>query len=145
MPVHLGKRKNIMTIKQLKKFISILLLCALSTNLLLAQGVKKAKPNKIAQYKSRVVSWGINKQVNVHLFSGEKINGRLAEIKDDLIVVQLATNGQITSREVQYEDIKKISEVVGAGKVVGYTALGILAGVGATVAVIFIAIYANEH
>ncbi len=131
--------------KLFKNFISILLICGLSSGWAMAQEVKKAKPKNIAKNKSRVVSWGTNKQVNIQLFSGEKIGGRIAEIKDDLLVVQLAENGQIVKRDVPYENIKKITDVVGAGKVVGYTALGVLAGIGGTIAAIMIAIYANEH
>lgn len=131
--------------KLLKNFISLFLVFGLGIGSVLAQQVKTAKPKKIAQTKVKVVSWGTNKQVNVQLFSGEKISGRIADIKDDMLIIQLAENGQITSREVQYENIKKISDVVGAGKIAGYTALGVLAGVGGTIAAIFIAIYANEH
>lgn len=134
-----------MTNKILMKIIAVFLIGSLSLGSVLAQEMKKAKPKKIAQYKAKVVSWGTNKQVNVQLFSGEKISGRIADIKDDMLIIQLAENGQIISREVQYENIKKISDVVGAGKIAGYTALGILAGVGGTIAAIFIAIYANEH
>ena len=131
--------------KLFRNFITILLLCGLNSGWVLAQEVKKAKPKNIAKNKSKVVSWGTNKQVNIQLFSGEKIGGRIAEIKDDLLVVQLAENGQIIKRDVPYENIKKITDVVGAGKVAGYTALGVLAGIGGTLAAIMIAIYANEH
>ena len=131
--------------KLFRNFITILLICGLNSGWVLAQEVKKAKPKNIAKNKSKVVSWGTNKQVNIQLFSGEKIGGRIAEIKDDLLVVQLAENGQIIKRDVPYENIKKITDVVGAGKVAGYTALGVLAGIGGTLAAIMIAIYANEH
>lgn len=131
--------------KLFRNFITILLICGLNSGWVLAQEVKKAKPKNIAKNKTKVVSWGTNKQVNIQLFSGEKIGGRIAEIKDDLLIVQLAENGQIVKRDVPYENIKKITDVVGAGKVAGYTALGILAGIGGTLAVIMIAIFANEH
>ena len=131
--------------KLFMRIIAILLIGGLSLGWVLAQEIKKAKPKKIAQYKAKVVSWGTNKQVNVQLFSGEKISGRIAEIKDDLLIIQLAENGQIVKRDVPYENIKKITDVVGAGKVAGYTALGVLAGIGGTIAAIMIAIYANEH
>ena len=106
-----------MTNKILMKIIAVFLIGSLSLGSVLAQEMKKAKPKKIAQYKAKVVSWGTNKQVNVQLFSGEKISGRIADIKDDMLIIQLAENGQIISREVQYENIKKISDVVGAGKI----------------------------
>lgn len=131
--------------KLFRNFITILLICGLNSGWVLAQEVKKAKPKKIAQYKAKVVSWGTNKQVNVQLFSGEKISGRIADIKDDLLIIQLAENGQIVKRDVPYENIKKITDVVGSGKVAGYTALGVLAGIGGTLVVIMIAIFANEH
>ncbi len=131
--------------KLLKSFITVLLICGMNLSLVMAQQVKTAKPKKIAQNKAKVVSWGVNKQVNIQLFSGEKIGGRIADIKDDKLVIQLAENGQIISRDVPYENIKKITDVVGAGKIAGFTALGILAGIGGTLAAIMIAIYANEH
>ena len=131
--------------KLLMKVIATVLIGILSSGSVLAQEIKKAKPKKVSEYKAKVVSWGVNKQVTVRLFSGEKIDGRIAEIKDDLLIIQLASKGKITSRDVPYEDIKKISDVVGAGKIAGYTALGVLAGIGGTIAAIFIAIYANEH
>jgi hypothetical protein len=131
--------------KLLKNFISLFLVFGLGIGSALSQEIKTAKPKKIAQTKAKVVSWGVNKQVNVQLFSGEKIGGRIADIKDDKLIIQLAENGQIISRDVPYENIKKISDVVGAGKIAGFTALGILAGIGGTLAAIMIAIYANEH
>ena len=87
---------------------------------------------KEAKFKQKIVEWGTNKTVAVKLKSGEKLEGRIAEIKDDLFAVQFLDKDKVTSREIPYSNLDKISGKDGgkAGKIVGYTALGVLAGVG---------------
>jgi translation initiation factor IF-1 len=88
--------------------------------------------DKETKLKQKIVEWGTNKNVAVKLKSGEKIDGRIAEIKDDLFTVQLVAKDKVTARELHYGDVDKISEKNGgkAGKIAGYTVLGVLAGVG---------------
>ncbi len=87
---------------------------------------------KEAKLKQRVVEWGTNKNVTVKLKSGEKLNGRIAEIKDDVFAVQFVDKDKVTAHEIRYSDVDKISGKDGgkAGRIVGYTALGVLAGTG---------------
>ena len=108
-----------------------LLLCALFVTPSLAQTNNK-QLEKEAKLKQRIVAWGTNKNVAIKLKSGEKLEGRIAEIKDDLFAVQFVDKDKVTSREFRYSDVDKISSKDGgkAGRVVGYTALGVLAGVG---------------
>ena len=89
------------------------------------------------ELKKRVVDWGTNKNVSVKLNSGEKVEGRIAEITDGYFSVQLVSQGQVTSREVRYDEVKSLKAKDGkVGKTIGYTALAILAGIGVTVLVV---------
>lgn len=77
--------------------------------------------------RHRVVELGTNKSVSVKLKSGEKITGRIAEIRDDAIAVQSVENGKILTREIQWATIDKISERNSAEKmrkIGGFIALG---------------------
>ena len=98
-----------------------------------------------AKLKQKIVAWGTNKNVAVNLKSGEKLEGRIAEIKDDLFVVQFVDKDKVTSRAINYSDVDKISGKDGgkAGKIAGYTALGVLAGVGVAFLVV-LGIWANN-
>ena len=114
----------------LKQTLSILL-CLLFVIPGTAQTNNKqlAKETKL---KQQVIEWGTNKTVAVKLKSGEKLDGRIAEIKEDLFAVQFVDKDKITAREIRYSEVDKISGKDGgqAGKIAGYTALGVLAGVG---------------
>ena len=108
-----------------------LLLCVLFVVPGFAQSNNK-QLEKETKLKQRIVEWGTNKNVAVKLKSGEKLDGRIAEIKDDLFAMQFVDKDKVTSREIRYSDVDKISGKDGgkAGKVVGYAVLGGLAGVG---------------
>jgi hypothetical protein len=88
-------------------------------------------PTQVEEFKRRVVEWGTNRNVSVKLKSGDKLKGRIAEIKDEYFAVQFVDKGQVTTREVPYADVKSISAKGkgGAGKTVAYAALGAAAGV----------------
>ena len=100
---------------------------------------------KEAKLKQKIVAWGTNKNVAVNLKSGEKLEGRIAEIKDDLFAVQFVDKDKVTSRAINYSDVNKISGKDGgkAGKIAGYTALGVLAGVGVAFLIV-LGIWANN-
>ena len=100
---------------------------------------------KEAKLKQKIVAWGTNKNVAVKLKSGEKLEGRIAEIKDDLFAVQFVDKDKVTSRAINYSDVNKISGKDGgkAGKIAGYTALGVLAGVGVAFLIV-LGIWANN-
>ena len=100
---------------------------------------------KEAKLKHRIVEWGTNKNVAVKLKSGEKLEGRIAEIKDDIFAVQFVDKDKVTARDIRYSDVDKISGKDGgkAGKIAGYTALGVLAGVGVVMLVV-VSIWANN-
>lgn len=114
----------------LKQALS-LLLCMLFILPSFAQTNNK-QLEKETKLKQKIVAWGTNKTVAVKLKSGEKLEGRIAEIKDNLFAVQFLEKDKVTSREIPYSNLDKISGKDGgkAGQIVGYTALGVLAGVG---------------
>jgi hypothetical protein len=114
----------------LKQMLS-LLLCLL----LVIPGTAQTSDKQLVKetkLKQQLIEWGTNKIVAVKLKSGEKLEGRIAEIKDDVFAVQFVEKDKITAREIRYNEVNKLSAKDGgkAGKVVGYTALGVLAGVG---------------
>lgn len=121
-----------------------LLLCLLLVVPSLAQ-TNNQQQEKETKLKQKLVEWGTNKNVAVKLKSGEKIEGRIADIKDELFVVQLVDKDKVTSRDIAYSTVDKISAKDGgkAGKVAGYTALGVLAGVG-VVLLVMVGIWANN-
>ena len=127
----------------LKQTLS-LLLCLLFVMPGYAQSNNK-QLDKETKLKQKIVGWGTNKNVAVKLKSGEKLEGRIAEIKDDLLAMQFVDKDKVTSREIRYSDIDKISSKDGgkAGKIAGYTALGVLAGVGVVMLVV-VSIWANN-
>ncbi|MFN7927406.1 MAG: hypothetical protein U0Y68_05580 [Blastocatellia bacterium] len=88
-----------------------------------------------AKHKKRIVEWGTNKNVSVKLKSGSKVDGRIAEIKDENFIVQLVENGQVVNREVRYGDVEKLSAKgePNGGKIAAWIALGAAAGVGVLV------------
>ena len=121
-----------------------LLLCLLLVVPGLAQ-TNHQQQEKETKLKQKLVEWGTNKNVAVKLKSGEKIEGRIADIKDENFVVQLVDKDKVTSRDIAYSTVDKISAKDGgkAGKVAGYTALGVLAGVG-VVLLVMVGIWANN-
>lgn len=121
-----------------------LLLCLLLVFPSLAQ-TNNQQQEKETKLKQKLVEWGTNKNVALKLKSGEKIEGRIADIKDELFVVQLVDKDKVTSRDIAYSAVDKISAKDGgkAGKVAGYTALGVLAGVG-VVLLVMVGIWANN-
>lgn len=126
--------------------LSLLLVCSFAPATFAGQTKELEKQKaKEAEFKRKVVEWGTNKQVSVKLHSGEKIEGRIAAINDDAFTVQGLNNSTITSKDIRFSEIKKLSQKGNASKAVGYTALGVLAGVGAVVAILFAVYAANEN
>ncbi|MBS1807753.1 MAG: hypothetical protein JST84_06140 [Acidobacteria bacterium] len=127
-----------------KTIIVWLVIFALGLGNALAQ-TKATSPEKQAEFKKHVVEWGTNKQVNVKLNSGEKLSGRIADIQNEFFVLQsVSKEGKVISREIHYNGLNKLSGKTNAGKVAGYTTLGVLAGVGVVFLVIFGVFLANE-
>ena len=128
----------------LKTSIVWLIIFTLGLSHVIAQ-TKTTSPEKQAEFKKRVVAWGTNKQVSVKLNSNEKINGRIAEIQNDFFVVQAVTqDGKVSSQQINFSDINKLSAKTNAGKIAGHTALGVLAGVGAIFVMLFVIYAVNE-
>ena len=127
--------------KTISVIFSWLLICALGLGNTLAQ-TKTTSPEKQAAFKKQVVEWGTNKQVNGKLNSGEKFSGRIAEIQNDLFVLQaVAKDGKIATQSINFSELNKLSLKGKAGRTAGLTALGIMAAVGAVFVMLF-AIYA---
>lgn len=129
-----------MLLKQTLSFI----ICALLVVTSVAQTNNK-QLEKETKLKQKIVEWGTNKNVSLKLKSGEKLVGRISDIKDNQFALQLVDKDKVTSREFRYNEVDKISgkEPGKAGKVVGYTALGVLAGLGALL-LISVAVYASN-
>jgi hypothetical protein len=92
----------------------------------------QAQSPQAEKLRRKAIEWGTNKPVTAQLKTGEKLKGRIADIKDDLFAVQLVDKDKVVARELRYSDVDKISAKDGgkAGKIAGYTALGVPAGVG---------------
>jgi small nuclear ribonucleoprotein (snRNP)-like protein len=90
---------------------------------------------QVAKHKKRIVEWGTNKRVVVKLKSGDKIDGRVSEIKDNNFSVQLVEQGQVVNREISYGEIQSLSGKNGTSgaKIAGWIVLGAAASVGTLV------------
>ncbi|MBI1747068.1 MAG: hypothetical protein HYR55_10830 [Acidobacteria bacterium] len=100
-----------------------------------------AKPKDIAKIKKKAVNAGINSKVRVNLRNGEKIEGRVIEITDRELVVQLLTDDQVTSRRLDFSTITNLREVKGpspallgaigavAGLIIAGVVIGVIAGI----------------
>lgn len=98
------------------------------------QQAKEAQ--RVAKIKQRVVGLGTNKVAVVELQSGAKLSGRISEIRDDGFILQAAEQGQISSRDLKYDDLVRVSEK-GAGKrLAGRAVLYTAAAFGATVLIV---------
>ncbi len=61
--------------------------------------------------KRRIVEIGTNQNVKLQLQSGEALEGRISEIKNDLFVLQFVDqNGQVQTHDLRYGDVQKISQ-----------------------------------
>lgn len=135
----------------MKRFLSVALSFALIASLpsltALAQTAqpssdkqKSKEEQRVAKLKKRVVEFGTNKIAAVQLKSGEKVTGRVSEIRDDAFVVQSADKGQITSRDLKYDDVSGVKEKGVGKRVAGRVALITVAVAGGVMLVILIAL-----
>ena len=106
-----------------------------------------ASSKREGENKRRIVELGTNQNVKLKLHSGETLEGRIAEIKNDLVVVQFVDqNNEVQTRDLHYGDIEKISKkgnqtagttfrrsvIKGAGIYLGMLAVGaIILGIAA--------------
>ncbi|HEX4946287.1 MAG TPA: hypothetical protein VFZ34_06480 [Blastocatellia bacterium] len=88
----------------LKKMLCTLLSLLLFNVVNLAQTTSQEE-----KFKAKIVHWGLQKIVSVQLKSGEKLQGRVTEIKDDFFAVQLLQQGNITTRQISFTDVQKLS------------------------------------
>jgi len=128
--------------KACSSVLTLLLLVASGSRPGLAQAPTPKPAKRLAQeakYKRQIVEWGTNQNITVKLGSGEKIEGRLSEIREDSFSVQLVQQGQIEARTVRFSEIHGLSKRGGhqAGKIVGYTVLGGLSALGILAIVAF--------
>lgn len=83
------------------------LLIALLCNSLSTSAQSKAG----MKFKRQIFEWGTNQNIKLQLRSGEKLEGRLAKVNPDSFVLQFVDiAGQISSREISYSDLDKLSK-----------------------------------
>jgi translation initiation factor IF-1 len=116
-----------------------LILCLLLAVPTAAQSSVSASAQE-AEVKKRVVEWGTNASVSVKLKAGEKLKGRIAEIKDESFTIQFMEKDKITSREINWSEIKSLSQKSNAGNIAAGVAVGALAAVGVVAIVLLVAI-----
>ena len=89
-----------------------------------------AQSAKAESLRRKVIEWGTNKPIAVKLNSGEKLKGRIAEIKFDTLAIQLIGQDKIVTRELRWDDLNKVSLSSAdekARKIGGFIAIGVLA------------------
>ncbi len=83
------------------------ILCTL-LSILLLNAVSLAQPgSKEEKLKSKIVQWGLQKTVTVKLNSGEQVKGRITEIKDEFLALQI--EGQSTTRQVLFSEVDRLT------------------------------------
>jgi hypothetical protein len=90
----------------MKRYLSWGLLLWLLTTPIHSTFAQSAKAESL---RRKVSAWGTNQPVAVQLHSGEKLKGRIAEIKFDTLGLQLLAQGKIVTREVRWDEMKKVS------------------------------------
>lgn len=113
-----------------------LLLLTTPFRLTFAQSSPSAKTESL---RRKVIEWGTNQPVSVKLNSGEKLKGRIAEIKFDTLAVQLLEQGKIVTRDLRWDEMNKVSldrRDEKARKIGGFIALGVLATLAVVVVVV---------
>lgn len=101
--------------------------------LLLLTGVSNpafAQTSRAESLRRKVIEWGTNNAVTIKLNSGEKVKGRVTEIKFDTLALQFVEQGRIVTRELRWDDLNKVtrdSKDEKARKIGGFIALGVLA------------------
>ncbi|HYE76277.1 MAG TPA: hypothetical protein VEF04_23230 [Blastocatellia bacterium] len=91
---------------------------------------QQAQTEKI---KKKIEDLGVLKEVTVKLQSGEKLKGRIAEIKTDAFSLKLEDPNQTTPRDINYAEVKSVSGKKGGGGQVAYRVLFGPAGIGGAV------------
>jgi sRNA-binding regulator protein Hfq len=86
----------------LKKMLCVWLSICLLNGLSLAQSVTKEE-----QFRTKVVNWGLHKTVTVRFNSGKQVKGRITEIKDEFLTLQI--EGQSNLCPVRFSEIDKLS------------------------------------
>lgn len=97
-----------------------------------------AQSAKAESLRRKVIEWGTNKPVTAKLNSGEKVKGRIAEIKFDTLALQLVEQGKIVTRDLRWDDLNKVSldsKDQKARKIGGLIAIGALVTIAIVVVV----------
>ena len=108
------------------KAFSLLLSGSLLAFLLTPASAQSAQAQSL---RRKVIEWGTNKPITAQLKTGEKLKGRIAEIKFDTLAIQLLEQGKIVTRELPWDDLNKISlnsKDEKARKISGFIAIGVL-------------------
>lgn len=108
------------------KAFSLLLSGSLIVSFLTPASAQSAQTESL---RRKVIEWGTNKPITAQLKTGEKLKGRIAEIKFDTLAVQLLEQGKIVTRELPWDDLNKISlnsKDEKARKIGGFIAIGVL-------------------
>ncbi len=109
------------------KAFSLLLAAAL---FVLAANPAFAQFSKAESLRRKVIEWGANKPVTAKRSAGEKVKGRIAEIKSDTLALQFVEQGKIVTRELRWDDLNNVrldSKDEKARKIGGFIAIGVLA------------------
>ncbi|MFN7927404.1 MAG: hypothetical protein U0Y68_05570 [Blastocatellia bacterium] len=120
-----------------RKFSTLLLSGLLIFTFALRPVQAQSSPEE--KLRARVVEWGPNKAVAIELKSGEKLQGRIAEIKDDALSIQFLQQGKIDTRAFRWSEIKKVSLKQSTEnkvrKTSGFIALGVLVALAVVIGV----------
>ena len=102
----------------------------LTALLLLTANPAVAQSSQAESLRRRVIEWGVNKPITAQLKTGEKLKGRIAEIKFDTLSVQLLEQGKIVTRDLRWDEMNKVSldsKDEKARKIGSFIAIGVLA------------------
>ena len=108
------------------------IITALVIAALLGNGFTSSAQSQSAEikFKREIVTYGTNQNIKLVLASGEKLEGRIAEIRNDSFTLQLVNAaGEVVSRDLLYGELSKVSKVTGR-KAAGAVKRGFIYGAG---------------
>lgn len=117
-----------------RKIITLIIVALLSNGFTTYAQTSSAEEIK---FKRQIVEFGTDQKVKVKLQSGETLKGRIAEIKNDSFTLQfINASGQVTSRDLTYGELSKVSKAGDQKASSGGFKQGFLQGFGGALGVI---------
>lgn len=101
--------------------------------------------HKAQKLREKVLEIPPQTMVEVRLKNKEVVKGRLGDISSEGFVVRAAVGQQIADRKIAFDDVKSMKKFEGnkALRVAGYSALAVVVGIGVSMLITLIVVFAT--